>query len=332
MTASPTRSISCAIPAANILDGTFADPVSAMIGHEAALHYAQEGNHYETRCVLTIACRRTSAVETRLGGTFISGAGGADREREREWFKQQLQEFVDAISPVWKLTPLDLSALLSHITSCINGRMCQVKAPAASGPARRGAGQSGLRPGLQTARRRTAHPRGLARRAFRLSRMRSWHCSWRNCRFRIAIRSARFRWDSALRSVSSACFGATGSRSAKARGRCSAKASVRVPAPPSKISTRSRWPADADDAIAEAEGGEVRFCYATPKIVLTGETAAEAEEARSWSSRSVRTWASIRASRPLTPTRPGSARFRSTAGTTSASRWSVPATWSTSCR
>ena len=36
--------------------------------------------------------------------------------------------------------------------------------------------------------------------------------------------------------------------------------------------------ADADDAIAEAEGGEVRFCYATPKIVLTADTAAEVEE------------------------------------------------------
>ena len=30
-----------------------------------------------------------------------------------------------------------------------------------------------------------------------------------------------------------------------------------------------RMAADADDAIAEAEGGEVRFCYVTPKIVLT---------------------------------------------------------------
>ena len=56
-------------------------------------------------------------------------APDAERDREREWFQQQLQEFADAISPVWKLVPLDMSALLSHITSCINGRMCQVRAP-----------------------------------------------------------------------------------------------------------------------------------------------------------------------------------------------------------
>ena len=31
----------------------FADPVSAMLGHEAALHYAHEGNHFESRCVLS---------------------------------------------------------------------------------------------------------------------------------------------------------------------------------------------------------------------------------------------------------------------------------------
>ncbi len=82
-----------------------------MLGHEAALHYAQEGNHFESRCVLSIACRRSSVVQSRLGGAFISGmSGGADREREREWFKQQLQEFVAAVAPVWKLIPLDLSA------------------------------------------------------------------------------------------------------------------------------------------------------------------------------------------------------------------------------
>src|SRR5712692_7613378 len=53
---------------------------------------------------------------------------------------------------------------------------------------------------------------------------------------------------------------------------------------------------------------------------------------RGWSSRPARTWASIRASKPTTPTRRGSARFRSTAGTTCASRWSARATSPTSCR
>ena len=37
--------------------------------------------------------------------------------------------------------------------------------------------------------------------------------------------------------------------------------------------------ADADDAMAEAESGDVRFCYATPRIVITAGTAVEADEA-----------------------------------------------------
>src|SRR5260370_8919193 len=116
-------------PGADYPKRAFPDPVSSMIGHEGALHYAQEGRHYESRTVFSLACRKISEAQSKLAGVFASGAGGRDRDREREWFKQQLQEFADAMSPVWKLMPLDLSALLSHITSCINGRICQVKAP-----------------------------------------------------------------------------------------------------------------------------------------------------------------------------------------------------------
>ena len=36
-------------PSADHPERAFADPVSAMMGHEAALHYAQEGNHFESR-------------------------------------------------------------------------------------------------------------------------------------------------------------------------------------------------------------------------------------------------------------------------------------------
>src|ERR1700677_1902793 len=50
----------------------FADPVSAMLDHEAALHYAQAGKHLETKTVLSIACRRGSALQSKLGDTFIS--------------------------------------------------------------------------------------------------------------------------------------------------------------------------------------------------------------------------------------------------------------------
>jgi type IV secretion system protein TrbE len=37
--------------------------------------------------------------------------------------------------------------------------------------------------------------------------------------------------------------------------------------------------AAADDAIAEAEAGDVRFCYATPRVVINAGSSAEADEA-----------------------------------------------------
>ena len=103
--------------------------------------YAQEGNHYETRCVLSIACRRTSAVQTRFGNALLADvAPDAERDREREWFQQQLQEFADAISPVWKLVPLDsVGAALAHHELYQRADVPGAGA-AASGAARRGAG------------------------------------------------------------------------------------------------------------------------------------------------------------------------------------------------
>ena len=116
-------------PSAEYPERQFADPVSSMIGHEGAIHYAQEGRHYEGRTVLTIACKKTSEAQSRLGNVFVTGAIEQDRDREREWFNQQLQDFVDAMTPVWKLTRLGMDQLLSHITTCINGRISNVRAP-----------------------------------------------------------------------------------------------------------------------------------------------------------------------------------------------------------
>ena len=46
----------------------------------------------------------------------------------------------------------------------------------------------------------------------------------------------------------------------------------------SRTSTRSGWLADADEAITEAEGGAVRYCYVTPKVIITEDRADVADE------------------------------------------------------
>jgi type IV secretion system protein TrbE len=109
----------------------FPDPVSSMMDHEAALHYAQEGRHHESRTVLTVAWRRPSASRSRFGQAFISGAPPlAERERQREYLGQRLADLRSAMAPVWPtMTPRNLEGMLSDITSFINGRVCHVIPP-----------------------------------------------------------------------------------------------------------------------------------------------------------------------------------------------------------
>jgi type IV secretion/conjugal transfer VirB4 family ATPase len=256
----------------------FADRVSAMLGHEAALHYAQEGNHYETRCVLSIAYRRTSAVQTRLGSAFLSGvANDGEREREREWFRQQLQEFADAISPVWKLAPLDLSALLSHITSCINGRMCQVRAPRHPVPLDAVLGNQEFVPGFK--------PR-IGGRHLRVISLAGFP-AFSHAELALFLTELPLAYRYSLRAIAPGLRASIGQLGVRRRNWWQKRKGARAMLSESIGSGAGasfenqhalKMAADADDAIAEAEGGEVRFCYATPKIILTGETAAEVEE------------------------------------------------------
>lgn len=124
--------------------------------------------------MLSIACRRPSEAQSEVGRAFVSGvARDGHRERQREWFKQQLEEFADAISPVWKLVPLGMPELLSDITSGVNGRMCQVKAPSGAIPLDAVLGNQDFIPGFK-ARVGGRHIRVVALGGSLPSRMPSW--------------------------------------------------------------------------------------------------------------------------------------------------------------
>src|SRR6516162_903092 len=108
----------------------FPDAVSATFDREREVQYCAEGQHFETDCVLTITYRPPADVQTKVAGIFLSGAPERVQwRRQLDWFKQRLREFEDAISPVWKLTPLGMPELLSHLVTCINGRLTQIAAP-----------------------------------------------------------------------------------------------------------------------------------------------------------------------------------------------------------
>jgi type IV secretion system protein TrbE len=117
-------------PSVEYASRTFPNPVSAALDREREIQYSAEGQHFETRCVLTITYRPPGDAQTRIGNVFLSGtAKRSDWRRQLSWFEQKLREFEDAISPVWKLTALEMPDLLSHLASCINGRMCEIAVP-----------------------------------------------------------------------------------------------------------------------------------------------------------------------------------------------------------
>jgi type IV secretion system protein TrbE len=76
-----------------------------------------------------VTYRPPADAQTRIAGVFLGCAEAYPLEATTQLFKQKLREFEDAISPVWKLTALDMRALLSHLASCINGRMHEMAVP-----------------------------------------------------------------------------------------------------------------------------------------------------------------------------------------------------------
>jgi type IV secretory pathway VirB4 component len=87
----------------------FPDAVSAALDREREIQYSTEGQHLETRCIMTITYRPPGDNETRVTRLLFTGKHDrSDRRRLVKWFKQKLRECEDAIGPVWKLTALGL--------------------------------------------------------------------------------------------------------------------------------------------------------------------------------------------------------------------------------
>jgi type IV secretion/conjugal transfer VirB4 family ATPase len=266
-------------PSAPRAKRTFADPASSMIDHEGALHYAQEGRHHESRTVLSIAWRRPSEAQNRVGRAFVTGAArDGGHQRAREWLKQQLQQFTDAMNPVCRLTPIPLAGLLSHITTCINGRMSEVRAPRGVIPLDAVLGNQDFIPGFKP-RVGGRHIRVVSLGGFPLfshaelaTFLSELPISYRYSVRAIAlpIRSSigqigvhRRNWFQKRKGARAIVSETIGSGSGAAFENQHAL----------------KMAADADDAMAEAESGEVRFCYATAKVIVTADSAVDADEA-----------------------------------------------------
>ena len=265
-------------PSADYPRRVFPDPVSATLDREREIQYSAEGRHFETRCVLTITYRPPADTQTRITGVFLSGAPErSDWRRQLDWFKQRLREFEDAISAVWKLAPLDLPALLSHLASCINGRMCKVVPPRTPTYLDAVLGNQDLIAGFKP-RVGGRHIRVIALAGFPpfsyaemaafLSELPiSYRYSTRGIPVgpRTAIgqltiyRRNWFQKRLGLRGVISENFGSGAGAAFQNQHAL-------------------RMADDANDAITEAEAGAVRYCYVTPKVIVTEDSAAAADE------------------------------------------------------
>jgi type IV secretion/conjugal transfer VirB4 family ATPase len=265
-------------PSVDYPSRTFADAVSATLDREREIQYSTEGQHFEARCILTITYRPPADAQTRIGAVFLTGTPSRpDWRRQLEWFKQRLRDFEDAISPVWKLTSLDMPALLSHLASCINGRMCEVAAPTTPTYLDAVLGNQDLIAGFKP-RIGGRHIRVIALAGFPpfsyaemaafLSELPiSYRYSTRGIPVgpRTAIsqltvyRRNWFQKRLGLRGVISEHFGSGAGAAFQNQHAL-------------------RMAADADDAITEAEGGAVRYCYVTPKVIITEDRADVADE------------------------------------------------------
>jgi len=265
-------------PSVDYPSRSFPDPVSATLDREREIQYSAEGQHFETKCVLTITYRPPADVQTRIAGVFMSGAPKRTNwRRQLDWFKQRLREFTDAISPVWKLSPLDMPSLLSHLTTCINGRICGIAAPRPPIFLDAVLGNqdliAGFKPRIGGRHIRVVAltgfpPFSYAEMAAFLSELPiSYRYSTRGIPVgpRTAIsqltvyRRNWFQKRLGLRGVISEHFGSGAGAAFQNQHAL-------------------KMAADADEAITEAEGGAVRYCYVTPKVIITEDRSEVADE------------------------------------------------------
>src|SRR5713226_8479113 len=265
-------------PSVDYQNRTFPDAVSATLDREREIQYSAEGRHYETDCVLAITFRPPADVQTRVAGMFLSGASNQVAwRRQLDWFKQRLREFEDAIGPVWKLTPLEMPALLSHLATCINGRLCHIGAPHPPIFLDAVLGNqdfvAGFKPRIGGRYIRVVALAGFP--PFSYAEMATFLSELPIC-YRYSVRGIpvgprtaisqlttyRRNWFQkrlGLRGMISEHFGSGAGAAFQNQHAL-------------------RMAADADDAITEAEGGAVRYCYVTPKVIITEDQAEVADE------------------------------------------------------
>jgi type IV secretion system protein VirB4 len=110
----------------------FADPVSQLIDDERRLQFEREDAHFLTRYTLVFSWQTPPDTSVAAGQVFVESRNAP----EQKSFEAVIRKFVDLVQGTagmlttsLKVSPLDDTALLTHIHECITGKPHRVNAP-----------------------------------------------------------------------------------------------------------------------------------------------------------------------------------------------------------
>ncbi len=113
-------------------DNHFADPVSQIIDDERRQQFAREDAHFLSRYYLVFSWQTPADSEVAAGQVFIERRNAPQKKP----FEAVIRKFVDLVEGAagmlndrLKVSPLDDTALLTHIHECITGKPYPVNAP-----------------------------------------------------------------------------------------------------------------------------------------------------------------------------------------------------------
>ena len=110
----------------------FADPVSLLIDDERRQQFAREDAHFLTRYTLVFSWQTPPDSSVAAGQLLVESRNAP----ERKSFESVIRKFVDLVQGTagmlkdrLKVSPLDDTALLTHLHECITGKPHRVNAP-----------------------------------------------------------------------------------------------------------------------------------------------------------------------------------------------------------
>ncbi|MBU2833012.1 TraG/VirB4 family ATPase [Acidithiobacillus ferriphilus] len=116
----------------NPAENHFADPISQLIDDERRQQFVQEDAHFLSRYTLVFSWQTPPDTSVAAGQAFVQSRNAP----EKKSFEAVIRKFVDMVEGTagmlanrLKVSPLDDTALLTHIHECITGKPHRVNAP-----------------------------------------------------------------------------------------------------------------------------------------------------------------------------------------------------------